>query len=408
VTSHPDASDRLLRCGRLLEWVTLLWNVVAVAVLAVLAVSASSVALTGFGLDSLIEIGASSVVLWELAGTGEERQKKALRLIGCAFIALGVYLLVQSTAALMIGHHAETSVDGIIWTAVTAVVMFSLAAGKRRTGRALDNPVLETESQVTFIDGLLAVAVLVGISVNALAGWWWADPLVGYAHRVLRLPGGRPHLPTRAPLTPAWADALLATAAGIIVIWLLLMLVLRREQRRHPDGASLRDLLRIAPTSPLSSGGSRQTGQCRSVHGSGSARSCCICSRRSTSFPTSYPSWDTSTTHSSASSPSASPPERRDQQRSDNTDPEHRPVPVPSTVSLASCQRRGSDHAGATQHASLDSQSVSEVDVDADAATSASTSAARQSASIHTWAPTAASRAIDRASIVCAPEPNVQ
>ncbi|ROP66794.1 hypothetical protein EDF19_2132 [Curtobacterium sp. PhB115] len=117
----------------------------AVVVLAVLTLRASSVALAGFGLDSLIEIGASSVVLWELAGTGEQRQRTALRLIGVAFAALGVYLLVQSTAALISAHHAQTSVGGIIWTAVTAVVMFCLAAGKNQTGRALGNPVLETE-----------------------------------------------------------------------------------------------------------------------------------------------------------------------------------------------------------------------------------------------------------------------
>ena len=181
MSSLPAGSaDRLLRRGRLLEWTTLLWNVIAVVVLAVLALSATSVALAGFGLDSLIEIGASSVVLWELAGTGEERQRKALRLIGVAFIALGVYLLVQSTVALISGHHADTSVGGIIWTAVTALIMFGLAAGKRQTGRALGNSVLETEGNVTFVDGLLAVAVLIGITLNALASWWWADPLAGY------------------------------------------------------------------------------------------------------------------------------------------------------------------------------------------------------------------------------------
>ena len=69
---------------------------------------------------------------------------------------------------------------GIVWTAVTAVAMFLLAAGKSRTGRALDNPVLRTEGRVTLIDGLLAVAVLIGLVLNAAAGWWWADPIAGY------------------------------------------------------------------------------------------------------------------------------------------------------------------------------------------------------------------------------------
>jgi divalent metal cation (Fe/Co/Zn/Cd) transporter len=67
-----------------------------------------------------------------------------------------------------------------IWTAVTAVVMFALATGKAHTGRALDNPVLRTEGRVTMIDGILAVAVLAGLLLNAAAGWWWADPSAGY------------------------------------------------------------------------------------------------------------------------------------------------------------------------------------------------------------------------------------
>ncbi len=129
------------------------WNIVGVIVLAISAARASSVALAGFGLDSLIEIGASTVVLWELAGTGEERQQRALRLIGAAFVALAIYLLAQSSIALFTGHHATDSSLGMVWTATTAAVMFALAAGKSRTGRALDNPVLVTEGKVTFIDG---------------------------------------------------------------------------------------------------------------------------------------------------------------------------------------------------------------------------------------------------------------
>jgi divalent metal cation (Fe/Co/Zn/Cd) transporter len=89
------------------------------------------------------------VVVWELSGTGEDRQRRALRLI-------------------------------IAWTAITALVMFALAAGKNEVGRALNNPVLRTEGSVTLIDGLLATAVLVGLVLNAVLGWWWADPLAGY------------------------------------------------------------------------------------------------------------------------------------------------------------------------------------------------------------------------------------
>lgn len=123
----------LVRRGFALEWATLGWNVAGIIVLAFAAVTARSVALAGFGLDSLIEIGASTVVIWELSDSGAERQHRGLRLIGYAFTALAVYLLAQSTVVLAIGYHPRPSVPGIIWTAVTAVVMFALAAGKART-----------------------------------------------------------------------------------------------------------------------------------------------------------------------------------------------------------------------------------------------------------------------------------
>ena len=170
----------LLRRGFALEYSTLAWNVVGIVVLGVAAVSARSVALAGFGLDSLVEIGASTVVIWELSGTGADRQRRGLRLIGYAFTALAIYLLIQSTVVLVTGYHPRHSVPGIIWTALTAVVMFALAAGKARTGTALGNPVLQTEGQVTTIDGILAVAVLLGLTLNAAVGWWWADPAAGY------------------------------------------------------------------------------------------------------------------------------------------------------------------------------------------------------------------------------------
>lgn len=182
-TDDPRDDPRrpmLVRRGFMLEYLTLAWNIAGIVVLALAAITARSVALAGFGLDSFIEIGASTVVIWELSGTGEERQRRGLRLIGCAFAALAVYLLVQSTVVLATGYHPRHSLLGIAWTAITAAAMFALAAGKARTGRALDNPVLRTEGRVTAIDGILALAVLLGLILNAAAGWWWADPAAGY------------------------------------------------------------------------------------------------------------------------------------------------------------------------------------------------------------------------------------
>jgi divalent metal cation (Fe/Co/Zn/Cd) transporter len=196
VTGIDAGRSRLRRQGFTLEWITLGWNVVGVLVLAIAAVTARSVALAGFGLDSLIEIGASAVVIWELSGTDPARQRRALRLIGVAFLALAAYLAIQSSAVLIARFHPRHSPPGIVWTALTAVAMFGLAAGKARVGRALGNPVLQAEGRVTFVDGMLATAVLLGLVLNAALGWWWADPLAGLVLVYYALVEGRAALRT--------------------------------------------------------------------------------------------------------------------------------------------------------------------------------------------------------------------
>lgn len=177
---HEDDKRRSLRRGRQLELLTLGWNVVGVVILAYAALAARSVALAGFGLDSVIEIGASTVVLWELADVAQTRQRRAMTMIGSAFVALALYLAVQSTVVLAVGFRPHHSPIGIAWTGLTALVMFSLAAGKSKVGTALNNPVLKAEGRVTMIDGILATAVLVGLILNTFAGWWWTDPVAGY------------------------------------------------------------------------------------------------------------------------------------------------------------------------------------------------------------------------------------
>ena len=183
--------DALRTRGVHLEQITLGWNVVGIAVLAWSALAARSIALAAFGLDSLIEIGASTVVLWELRGTGEERRQRAQRLIAVAFIAVAAYVAIQSTVGLALDHRAKHSAAGIAWTAITAVAMFALAAAKTSTGRALRNPVLESEGRVTFVDGLLTTAVLVGLVLNAALDAWWADPAAAYIIVLYALRGAR-------------------------------------------------------------------------------------------------------------------------------------------------------------------------------------------------------------------------
>ena len=160
-----------------------------VAVLAVAAVAARSVALAGFGLDSLIEIRASTVVLWELSESSTRRQAIALKLIGVAFLLLALYLAIQSTVILVLGDQPGRSPVGITWTAATAAVML-LWRRQERTGQALGHPFLRKEGRVTFVDALLATAVLVGLILNAALGWWWADPLAAYVILVYGLREG--------------------------------------------------------------------------------------------------------------------------------------------------------------------------------------------------------------------------
>ena len=160
-----------------LEYTTLGWNVAAGPIL-ITAVGAGSVALAGFGVDSLIEIIASAVVVWQLKGEeGSHRERLALRIIAAAFVALAIYIAVQSAVVLSSQTHPGHSTLGMVWLALTVAAMLALAAGKRDTGRRLGNPVLQTESRVTLIDGALAAAVLAGVVLNTALGWWWADPL---------------------------------------------------------------------------------------------------------------------------------------------------------------------------------------------------------------------------------------
>ncbi len=171
------AQATLLRRGLLLEYLTLGWNVVGVVIVLIAAYTARSVALAGFGLDSLIEIFASIIVVWQLLGVNQKRERLALRLIGAAFFALALYILAQITVTLLTRTHPATSISGIAWLAATFIAMLLLAYGKRVTGKQLGNVVLTTEGHVTLIDAYLAGAVLIGLILNALFGWWWADPL---------------------------------------------------------------------------------------------------------------------------------------------------------------------------------------------------------------------------------------
>ena len=145
------------------------WMTVEAAVGIVAGIVASSIVLIGFGLDSVIEFFAAAVVIWQLRGTaGEERESRALRLIGGTFFALAAYLAIESVTDLVSQHRPEQSTAGIVVTAAALVVMPLLALAKRRTG--------QMDAAESAFCAFTSAAALAGIGLNGWLGWWWADP----------------------------------------------------------------------------------------------------------------------------------------------------------------------------------------------------------------------------------------
>lgn len=184
-----DAPTVIRQRGYALQYATVAWNLVEFWVTVILGFTAGSVALVAFGLDSLVEVFASAVVIWHLrqpdVDDGRRRTRLALRLVAVAFAVLAVALLAGSARSLWMEARPESSPVGIAYLAVTAVVMFGLARMKRTAGTRLANEPLLREAEMTRIDGWLACGVLAALAVNALLSWWWADPLAGVAVALL-------------------------------------------------------------------------------------------------------------------------------------------------------------------------------------------------------------------------------
>ncbi len=177
MTTDLEARDR--RWALQLEYATIGWNVGEAVLTIGLGIAAASLALVGFGVDSVVEIFASVVVVWHLrSGRVDDRARtgRALRLVGTAFVALALVLVVVAARDLVTGRRPGESPWGIAYLAVTTVVMLGLAELKRRTARRLGSAPLSSEARMTFLDGLLAAATLAGLALHAAAGWWWADP----------------------------------------------------------------------------------------------------------------------------------------------------------------------------------------------------------------------------------------
>jgi divalent metal cation (Fe/Co/Zn/Cd) transporter len=178
----PSARATLVRRGQLLSRATLAYNSLEGALSIVFGALAGSISLIGFGVDSAIEVSSSVAALWRLRADADATHRarveaRTLRLIGLSFLALALYILIDAGHALFAREAPERTVPGIIIAAASVVVMPLLARAKRRVGVMLGSRALVADAMQTSLCTWLSVIVLAGLGLNALFGWWWADPV---------------------------------------------------------------------------------------------------------------------------------------------------------------------------------------------------------------------------------------
>ncbi len=181
-----EGYDPLVRRGRILEFFTILWTMAEGIVGVVLGVFAGSIALVGFGIDSFIEMSSGLILLWRLQMkrdllSTERAEGTALRLVGLSLVALAAYILFDSAKALISRQAPEASPAGIVLAVLALIIMPLLARAKRRVAAALNSRALEMDALQASICTYLSAILLGGLLVNALFGWWWADPLAALA-----------------------------------------------------------------------------------------------------------------------------------------------------------------------------------------------------------------------------------
>jgi len=181
---RPHERARLVRRARLLAWIGNAWHLAEFAIALGAGLAAGSVALVGFGIDSLIEASAGFVILWRFAerrSHSERAERRAQQVIAASYALLVVYVVVEASRALAGGEHPETSYVGIGLAVFTATTMPLLAAAKRRVGRRLGSSATVSEAAQNQICAYLSLALLAGLLGNAVLGWWWADPVAALA-----------------------------------------------------------------------------------------------------------------------------------------------------------------------------------------------------------------------------------
>lgn len=184
-----------MRRARLLAWGANLWHVVEFAIAVGAGVAAGSIALIGFGLDSLVEVAAGTVIVWLFTGPrladSERAERRAQQLIAVSFHLLAAYIAVEAARDLIAGDHPEASWVGIGLAAVTAPSMPLLARAKQRIGRELGSSATVSEGAQNMLCAYLSVALLIGLGANAVLGLWWADPVAALVIAAVAVREGR-------------------------------------------------------------------------------------------------------------------------------------------------------------------------------------------------------------------------
>jgi divalent metal cation (Fe/Co/Zn/Cd) transporter len=184
--AHSAARSALVQRGLTLNYLTIGYNVLEAVVALGAGIVSGSVALVGFGLDSVIEVTASGAAQWRLradidASRRERVEHATLRIIGWSFLALAAYVVFDSANALLRREPPERSIVGLVLLALSAIVMPVLARAKRRVARAMTSRALEADAMQTSLCAYLSVIALAGVALNTALGWWWADPVSALA-----------------------------------------------------------------------------------------------------------------------------------------------------------------------------------------------------------------------------------
>jgi divalent metal cation (Fe/Co/Zn/Cd) transporter len=191
VDAHRPA---LVRRAKVLAWIGICWHGVEAAVAIGAGLAAGSIALVGFGADSLIESVAGFVLIWRFAGaraSSQAAEARAQKLIGASFYAIALYVGVEAMRSLIGGDHPDASWVGIGLAAVTLSTMPPLALAKARLGEKLGSSATKAEGRQNMLCAYLSAALLIGLGANALVGWWWADPLTALLIAAVAVREGR-------------------------------------------------------------------------------------------------------------------------------------------------------------------------------------------------------------------------